>query len=434
MQIGYDAGFIGRGFNVPLPTVSRALGRHVYKRTTLRNGRFSDHLHFTVLMNEHTRQLIYSAYNIDQSKFKPNPPGKGKRSWKNDPNIEAGFQLNNRYYEDRKTPGGQKIPNPYDRGHMVMRFNNMWGDNNDESNKSGRATFIYSNSSLQHENLNRDEWKELELGIVRDLKDDANDRLCVFTGPIYGDLDRHVNLAPDDSARVPSGFFKVVCYARRETDARDKLGVLAFAIFQDAEVLRDKKGNKTVKTNQEYQVTISDIQDWTGINFGRRLYDANPLFYRDIAANRERARTLPERIPVVPGNDVVTDPGATRPEIEHLAERQIVVVSAMINPKGNESTGEWVSLHNRGSRRVTINNWRLVDGQGREGTIQGAIGSGESMRIKGNQLGKVMLSNSGGNLSLVDNHGRLVDYVSWSKPQVRRVPEGTALLFDNQNN
>ena len=106
----------------------------------------------------------------------------------------------------------------------------------------------------------------------------------------------------------------------------------------------------------------------------------------------------------------------------------------MINPKGNEKSGEWVSLHNRGSRKVTIRNWRLIDGHGRETTVEGGIRSGESLRLKGSQLGRVMLSNNGGSLTLVDNHGCLVDYVSWSKPQVRRVPEGTALLFDNQNN
>ncbi len=434
MQIGYDPEFIGGGLRVPLPTVNATLGRSVLKSASLRDERYSDHVHFSVLMNEHTRQLIYSAYNIDQSRFKPKPPGNGERGWRNDPNVGRHHQLDNDYYKDRKTPSGAKIPNPYDRGHMVMRFNNMWGVDNTESDKAGKATFIYTNSSLQHENLNRDEWKALELDIVREFKDDANDRLSVFTGPIYGDLDRHINLSDSDSARVPSGFFKVICYARKEAPAGEPLGVMAFAIFQDAEVLRDKKGGKQVKTNQNYQVTISELQDLTGIHFGKALYDANPLLYRNVPANRRTAHSLPERIPVVPSNSVITESAEDRPEVEGLASRRIVIISAMINPKGTEASGEWVSLHNRGDRKTSVTGWRLIDGQGREVTVEGSIESGGALRLKGSTLGKLRLPNSGGNLSLLDKRGGLVDYVSWSNAQLRRVAEGTAFLFDNQNN
>ncbi|MCH8143006.1 MAG: S-layer homology domain-containing protein, partial [Proteobacteria bacterium] len=217
-------------------------------------------------------------------------------------------------------------------------------------------------------------------------------------------------------------------------NAADKLGVLAFAIFQDTEVLRDKKGSKQVKSNHTYQVTISEIQNWTGIKFGDRLYNANPLFYRNIASNRRHANSLPERIPVTPANAIVSDSAGRRPDVTHLASRLIVITSAMINPKGSESTGEWVSLLNRGNRKTKVNNWRLIDGHGREAIVTGSIESGGAMRLKGRTLGKVKLNNSEGSLSLLDNHKCLIDYVSWSKPQIKRVAEGTAFLFDNQNN
>ena len=109
-------------------------------------------------------------------------------------------------------------------------------------------------------------------------------------------------------------------------------------------------------------------------------------------------------------------------------------MSAMINPLGSERTGEWVSLHNRGSRKTSIDGWCLVDGQGREVKITGSVESGGAMRLKGRTLGTLRLSNSGGSLSLLDGHGCLIDYVVWSKPQIRRVEEGKAFLFDNQNN
>lgn len=94
------------------------------------------------------------------------------------------------------------------------------------------------------------------------------------------------------------------------------------------------------------------------------------------------------------------DSGQRRPEEQHLTSRKIIINSAMINPKTNEKRGEWASLHNRGSRKTNIDNWKLVDGKGREAILKGTINSGESIRLKGAKKGKVLLSNSGGSLML----------------------------------
>jgi endonuclease G len=435
MQVGYNPDFIGEGIRVPLPTFNRSLGQSVLRKSELRDDQYSDHPHFTLVMNEHTRQLIYSAYNIDQTLFRPSVSGKGKRSWRNDATIGSANQLDNRYYADRTSASGHKIPNPYDRGHMVMRFNNMWGTSNQESDTAGKATFIYANSSLQHENLNRDEWKAIELDIVRNFQDDSNDKLSVFTGPIFGDLDRHINLSDEDSPRVPSGFFKVICFQTKDIESADNLGVLAFAVFQDDEVLRDKKGGKAIKTNTRYQVTISEIQQWTGINFGKQLYERNPLFFHD-RADRNTALhvgSVPERIPVIGEESIIGSADEKRSEVEHLALRKILINSAMINPGGHEKRGEWISLHNRGNRKISIKDWTLVDGQGRKATLSGSIGSGESIRLKGPGKGKILLSNAGGSLTLYDKHGCLIDHATWSASQVRRMAEDVALVFDNSN-
>lgn len=436
MQIGYDPDFIGDGIHIPLPDLNKSIKKSVLRKPgILRNGMFSDHIHFTLVMNKHTRQLIYSAYNIDQSKFRPDVPGDGKRSWRNDKDIGNENQLDNKYYSDREDTSGQIIPNPYDRGHMVMRFNNMWGDTNDESDKSGKATFIFANSSLQHENLNRDEWKALELDIVRDFQHDANNRLAVFTGPVFGDLDRHINISDSDSARIPSGFFKVICFKKKHSNPGQELGVLAFAIFQDDNVLRDKKGGKTIKTNRNYQVTISEIQNWTGINFGEQIYETNPLFYYDLEERNRRFNvpSLPERIPVSDTSNVISAGDEMRNNILQLSKRTIVINSAMINPIGDERTGEWISLHNRGNENTDVTDWTIVDGKGRKAILTGSINFGESLRLAGDAKGKILLSNAGGSLMLYDKDGGLVDYVTWSKEQLNRSEEGIAFLFENDN-
>jgi endonuclease G len=433
MASGYDPDFIGDGIHIPLPTFDRSLGQSVLRKPdVLRDGIYSDHIHFTLVMNEHTRQLIYAAQNIDQSKFRTDVAGEGERGWRKDSDIGSDFQLGNDYYKDRKGPNGEDISNPYDKGHMVMRFNNMWGPTDAAVDKAGKATFIYANASLQHENLNRDEWRELELKIVRTFSADTNDRLSVFTGPIYGDLDRHINLSDQNSARVPSGFFKVICFRAKEADNGEKLGVLAFAIFQDDKVLRDKRGRATVKTDRRYQVTIKELQNLTGINFGKQLFNRNPLFYFDIEKRSRRFRvpSTPERIPINTATDIVVEADERRSDIETLSTRRIAIISAMINPKGNEKSGEWVCLHNRSDRRVSVKNWELVDGQGRKVTLDGSINSGESLRLKGSKKGSVKLPNAGGSLMLFDRHGCVVDHVTWSKHDMRRIDEGIAYIFE----
>lgn len=433
MRKGYNPDFIGDGIHIPLPGFDSKLSREVLRKPgVLRKSLYSDHLNFTLVMNKHTKQLIYSAFNMDQSLLKELGSKKGKKSWTKDKPIGFENQLGNEFYKDRENRAGKKISNPYDRGHMVMRHNAMWGSTAAEADKGGKATFIYANASLQHENLNRDEWQFLEQEIVRKFSEDANNKLTVFTGPIYGDLDREIRLSNAKKARVPAGFFKVICYRTKSDVPSEKLGVKAFAVFQDPQVLRDKKGGATVKTDRRYQFTISEIQELTGIDFGKELYKRNPLFYHSRRARNElyNVSLLPERIPIGMMTDVVAEGTDRRSSIEALSTRQIVINAAMINPIGNEKRNEWVSLYNRGRRKVSISRWRLVDGEGRSTTINDSIESGQALCLKGASKGKVRLPNQGGSLMLYDEHDRIVDHVTWSKFDLRRIGEGMAYLFE----
>ncbi len=433
MKIGYDPDFIGDDIHIPLPGFDEELEASVLKRPgSLRQGIFSDHIHFTLVMNKHTKQLIYSAFNLDQTKLKELGSEKGKKPWSKDPAIGKENQLGNEFYKDRTTRTGRSVENPYDRGHMVMRYNAMWGCTDAEADKAAKATFIYANASLQHKNLNRDEWRALEEDVVREFGEDSNDKLTVFTGPIYGDLDRSIYLSDEKSARVPSGFFKVICYRSKSDKQSEKLGVKAFAIFQDERVLRDRKGAATVKTDMRYQVTISELQNATGIDFGKLLYARNPLFYHNRKKRRDRFKvtSFPERIPVRAISDVVADNREIRRGVVTLSERQILINAAMINPVGNEERNEWVTLYNRGDRKLALNGWKLIDGQRREVTINDSIEPGAALRLKGRTKGKIRLPNEGGSLTLYDHNDRLMDRVTWSKFDLRRIREGTAYLFE----
>ncbi len=115
---------------------------------------------------------------------------------------------------------------------------------------------------------------------------------------------------------------------------------------------------------------------------------------------------------------------------EELSQRRIVINAAMIDPKGNEARNEWVSLYNRGNRKVTMKGWRLVDGHGREGVLNGPIEAGDVLKLKGRKKGTVKLANAGGSLILYDEHNCIIDHVTWSRHDLKRIEPGMAYMFE----
>jgi len=433
MHKGYDPEFL-EDFNIALPTFDRSLGQSVRRRpVSLRDGIYSDHTNFTVVMHEDTRQPIYAAMNVDQDLMHEEGKKKygtkyGKKNFAKDPNYEPSDLLTKAYYED---VGEEE--NPYDIGHMAMRSNNRWGKTVDDAHLAGRATYVFSNGALQHKNHNRDEWRQLEMEVVGKSKHDKDNKLTVFTGPIYGGAqDVHIHVSSKKSARVPSGFFKVICFKAKESDENNQLGVLTFAIFQSERVLRDQKGSATIKTDQRYQITIRELEKLTGLKFDKKLFDANPLYYYKGSVERDKRKIshTPERVPIGLLDDVVAQQSDMRCDLVALSERKIVINSAMINPSPDQQSGEWVSLHNRGSGKTTLKNWTLTDQKGRKAIFSGSIKSGDSLRITGRDKGKVILPNRGGSLMLHDDHGCLIDHVTWTGRDLRRVERGMAYMFE----
>ena len=149
--IGYKEDFIGNGINVPLPKLSPKLEGAVLMYEELRDTIYLDYRHFTIVMNGTTKQLIYSASNIDQNEHKQIDRALSK-DWDIDSRIDIDDQLDNRYYKK----------NDWDRGHMVQRNNNCWGSSIGETLKANNDTFYYTNSAFQHKYFNQDEWLKLE--------------------------------------------------------------------------------------------------------------------------------------------------------------------------------------------------------------------------------------------------------------------------------
>ena len=394
---GYNENFL-QNIELPLPEFSPALVGDVLQREALTDGFRADYVNYTIVMDAVRRAPILSALNIDQGKRKQTSRG----NWRIDTRIGAENQLDNDYYRH----------NPWDRGHMARRASAAWGDTRRDAQKASDATFYYSNCSLQHENFNQDEWLGLE-DWVADLKLDIDGRITVFSGPIYGEFSRTIHPAGRAPADIPSGYFKIVCFVNKQTE---QLDVRAFLMYQDREALKDKQGRK-VYNYQNYQCTVREIEELSGLRFKDEIYENNPLLYYEDEASAEKLNIshFPERIEVNSSNEIV-DAETPRPFVAD-DEVDVYITGAMVNPSGNERDNEWVSILNLTSQPIDLSAWTLRDLKRAPKALSGTLAPGEAKSI--GPLKPLMLSNKGGIIELWDGDHR-IDRVDYAEAEVKK--------------
>ena len=260
LRKGYDENFLGEGVTAPMPGVGLELEDDVLRKDELRDGYIADYIHYSVVMSKSNKQALFSAANLDQSAFKTVQG----RDWFLDPRVGVENQVGPEAYSN----------NPWDRGHLTRRTAVTWGTTF-IAKRASNDSCSYSNSSMQHENFNQDEWRVPET-IVEHFDQDKNNRLCVFTGPVFTQTDRwYTRRGVGDGVRIPSAFWKVVAYIGAESG---KLECQAYVMYQDDLFLADKRGRTTIES-QNYQVTITEIEQLTGLEFPEAMFDRNPLFF-----------------------------------------------------------------------------------------------------------------------------------------------------------
>lgn len=413
----YNENFLG--VPVPLPRFKHSLVNDVLSRAELRDGVYADYVYYTVAMHREFRTPLFAALNIDNSKRQKTTR---ESNWDIDSRIGAENQLNNDYYRR----------NHWDRGHLAMRHAAAWGQTGRLAQRAADETFYYTNAALQHENFNQDEWLALEKWVTH-LPDAQSGRICEFSGPIFGDFMRTVRPVGRPVAYVPSAFFKVIAFL----DKVGELQVRAFLIHQDDAALADKSGKKTFN-NQIYQVAVARIEELTGLEFDDSLAAKNPIWFSD--SEKARAVTnvtsFPEYRDINGTVDIVNAETDARPNAYRDDEVPIFIAGAMVNPKGNEAQGEWVSLINLSGETISIEGWEiqdkvvLKDGKRRTVKLTGEIGAGEARRIQ--PLSPVRLLNNPddeepGLIILNDADGNQIDRVSYRKKDLPA--EGQPVIF-----
>ena len=217
------------------------------------------YMHFSIQMSASRRLCLFTGVNIDG-----NSGVQVRRTndvWNLDPRIPKEAQIGNELYSN----------NDLDRGHMVRRLDPVWGKDAKTANDD---TFVYTNSTPQHAQLNQKTWNDLEDYILNNTQ--AEDlKVNVFTGPVFADDDPEYR-----GIGIPTQFWKVVSVINGETG---KLHATAYILSQ-----------KDLVTNLEfvfgqfrtYQLPITDLEQKTGLKFGN-LSKFDPLNARESFAIRE---------------------------------------------------------------------------------------------------------------------------------------------------
>jgi len=411
LAAGYDPNFTG--VEIPLPTFDNSLDGDVLKKSSStfddETGSWREYMTYSVATNKARRQPICAALNVDQTLIKTVQRG----SWKIDREIGAEFQLDNSYYRN----------NVWDRGHMARRATAAWGRTTTDAKRASDDTMYYSNASLQHMNLNQDEWLEVEEW-VKYLQQDSNGKIAVFSGPIYGTFPSvPTKFIGSPPAEIPAAFYKVVSFLDKDGD----LSTRAFIYLQDAENLADRIGSRATDY-QMFQVSTTEVEESTGLIFPEKLRSTNPF-------------SATENIEIVspPGNGspVLDNPGPPfiplpplGPPVAEISK--IFVAAAFINPAGSdERSKEWISIANYSSNDIDLVGWTIDDQSASRGplVLSGSLSSGQTILLsdlKGRNGGEIMLTNSRGSLTLKDNNGSIVDVVDW----VERPTDGEVTVFN----
>ena len=162
----------------------------------------------------------------------------------------------NEYHEDPEIEEGCRAllsdyaSSGYDRGHMCPGGDCNWND-------QGRdETFLLSNMCPQNPNLNRGDWKEIEIACRKWAKEHSS--IYIVCGPIFLKSQVHQRIGANQIP-VPEAFFKVILCI----DDNEPMGI--------GFICRNTDGNRK---KDFYVNSIRQVERITGYKFFPNLADS----------------------------------------------------------------------------------------------------------------------------------------------------------------
>jgi uncharacterized protein YukJ len=157
------------------------------------------------------------------------------------------------------------------------------------------------------------------------------------------------------------------------------------------------------------------------------VYQDGGLFFYFPDEDRWVAMFLKFQSQAVHTNDNNAEP------IEHIAEPVLVedsdvkIISALINPKGDDVSKEFIYLINKSDKDIDLDGWMVADRLKKKEVIHNInLKAAEVRKISLSGL-NAQLSNQGGIITLLNKDGIKVDGVSYTKKDIQK--EGHLVVF-----
>lgn len=249
---GYDPGFLGE--ELPMPTLSPRLRQQAAPLLADPTQVELKYTNFSVIQHAQRAMPMITAVNIDGATHQEIDR---KGSWAFDGRIAREHQMGNEAYKK----------NDIDRGHMVRRKETQWGP---DAAKASGDTFVYTNSGLQHSDLNQKSWLDLENNILFGAVA-KKEKKTVFTGPILRDSDPTFdnNGLMKRATQIPTAFWKVQVWNDEEAGG---LQAQAFVLSQEDLIKGEAPARPLPGTTppplKVYQVEMEKLEEMTDIDFG----------------------------------------------------------------------------------------------------------------------------------------------------------------------
>lgn len=270
---GYDPEFLGG--TIPLPTVVAERKNELLMESGSTPWVIPYH-HFSLVMNKDRRLCMWTAANVDYNADKRDDRGRsafGSESWRLDPRVAV------------KAPKLQVVDADFykpatkiDRGHIVRREDNCWGDDTDGITYANSDTYHWTNCTPQHEAFNQEKekgiWGQFESHIQREVNAVGN-RMIVLAGPVLA-TDDPVKEYPRGPLQVPMRFWKVVaCVSEDNGDPE----LLAYGfVFDQSEPIRTKGYERMDMGDYEInQRSLAFITEISGVVFAAVLMESDVL-------------------------------------------------------------------------------------------------------------------------------------------------------------
>ncbi len=104
--------------------------------------------------------------------------------------------------------------------------------------------------------------------------------------------------------------------------------------------------------------------------------------------------------------------------IEYEPQQSVRIISALIDPVGQDRGSENITLLNPTPEDISLDGWSIVDNKKRRSYLRGTIRAGACVKIKLSGRA-VILTNSGGAITLLDESGLKVHGVSYTKKDMK---------------